>query len=69
MLVTSLIAIIILLVCVALLSVGVLFKKDGTFPDTHIESSKALREKGIHCAVSQDYEQQNRKNLDERINE
>jgi hypothetical protein len=69
MLITSLITIIILLVSVAMLSVGILLKKDGKFPNIHLESNQALREKGFHCAAAQDYEQSHRKNLEERLNE
>ncbi|GHT30497.1 hypothetical protein AGMMS49574_10310 [Bacteroidia bacterium] len=69
MLITSLIAVIILLVCVALLSISILIKKNGKFPDTHIEGNKTLRDKGIYCAASQDYESMKHKNLEERIKE
>jgi hypothetical protein len=67
MLETSLITIIILLACVALLSISIILKKDGKFPNTHIDGNKAIRDKGIHCAASQDYEDRHRKNLMELI--
>ena len=67
MLVTSLITIIIILACVVLLSVKILLKKDGKFPDTHIEGHKRMREKGIRCDASQDYELRSRKNLAELL--
>jgi hypothetical protein len=67
MLITSLITIIILLVCVVLLSVNILFRKDGKFPDTHIEGNQALRKRGIHCASMQDYEHFTQKNLEKRL--
>jgi hypothetical protein len=54
--------------CIALLSVRVMLKKDGRFPDMHIGSHAALREKGIHCAKTQDREEAGKKNLFERIN-
>jgi len=50
---------------VVLLSVRVILKKDGKFSSQHISQSKTMRERGIHCAVSQDREtkQQNAKKL------
>ena len=44
------------LVAVLLLSVRVIFKKDGKFSSQHISQSKRMQERGIHCAVSQDRE-------------
>jgi hypothetical protein len=67
MLITLLTAVVILLVCVVLLSVGILLKKNGTFPDIHIEGNQALRKRGIRCARSQHEEQIRRRNLEERL--
>jgi hypothetical protein len=47
---------IILFVAVLLMGVRVFFTKKGEFPRFHIGDSKPLRERGIHCAVSQDSE-------------
>lgn len=47
---------IIVAVSVALLSVKVIFKKDGRFSSQHIHDSKALKDKGIHCVLDQDME-------------
>lgn len=44
------------LLAVILLSVGVIFRKDKQFRSQHISENKRMREKGIHCAVSQDRE-------------
>ena len=44
------------LAAVVLLSVRVILKKNGRFSSQHISQSKAMRERGIHCAVSQDRE-------------
>ena len=44
------------LAAVLLLSVGVIFRKDKQFRSQHISENKRMREKGIHCAVSQDRE-------------
>ena len=58
---------IILLFCVVLLSVRVIFKKNGRFVNTHIGSSSALRKKGIKCAQTQHFEAGVRMDLSERI--
>jgi hypothetical protein len=52
-----------------LLSVKILFKKDGQFPNTHVGGNKALSEKGIFCAKKQCCEQMQQKSLEERLNE
>lgn len=69
MLTTLLITVIILVICVVLMSVKILFKKGGTFPNTHVESNAALREKGICCARTQDKQESRRKNLYDRLKE
>lgn len=43
-----------LLPAVLLMGFKVFFTKEGKFPNTHVEGSKALRDKGITCARSQD---------------
>jgi hypothetical protein len=60
--------VIILAGCVALLSIRVMLKKDGRFPDMHIGNHAALREKGIYCAKTQDREEAEKRNLQERMN-
>ncbi|MDL2290313.1 hypothetical protein LJB95_02795 [Paludibacteraceae bacterium OttesenSCG-928-F17] len=55
---------VLLIIAVLLLGVRVFFQKNGKFPNTHIGSSKAMKERGIGCATSQDREaQQNNKRL------
>ncbi|MDR1555774.1 MAG: hypothetical protein LBS88_01915 [Tannerellaceae bacterium] len=66
---TLLLTFIILLVCVVLLSVGILLKKNGSFPAMHIGDNQALKKQGIQCARSQHDEQVHRKNLEERLKE
>ena len=44
----------VLFIVVLLMGIRVFFTKNGTFPNTHIGGNKALREKGITCAKSQD---------------
>ena len=51
-----LIAIIFMLVAMALLSVGVIFRKDHSFRSQHIHQNKRMKEDGIHCSTAQDKE-------------
>ncbi|MCQ2349322.1 MAG: hypothetical protein MJZ98_02440 [Paludibacteraceae bacterium] len=44
-----------------LLGVKVFFVKGGRFPNTHIGASKAMKDRGITCAQSQDREAQRKK--------
>lgn len=43
---------------VVLLGVRVFFIRGGKFPDIHIGSSHALKDRGIDCATSQDRQAQ-----------
>jgi len=54
MLKTFLCCVLIIAICILLLSIRILFLKNGTFVKTHVSSSKAMREKGIGCVQSQD---------------
>jgi hypothetical protein len=67
MLLTLLMTVIILPLCVILLSVSILLKKNGKFPNTHIGGNKALGKRGINCAASQHYEQVSHQTLAERL--
>ena len=49
-----LLAIIAVGAAIAMLSVGVIFRKDKQFRSQHISQNKAMRERGITCVVSQD---------------
>ena len=51
-----LIVILLLAAAFILLSVRVLLKRNGRFSNQHISQSKTMRERGIHCATSQDRE-------------
>lgn len=55
MLLNLLISILIIALCVALLSVGIIFGK-RTELDMHIETNEAMKCRGIHCAKSLDGE-------------
>lgn len=41
--------------CIVLLCINIIFKRNGTFPKTHISSNKHMRAKGIGCVQSQDF--------------
>jgi hypothetical protein len=49
---------ILLLAAVALLSVNILLKKNGKFPNIHVGSNPAMRKHGIGCVESQDRQAQ-----------
>lgn len=51
---TLLIGIVILFIAVLMMGVRVFFTKKGKFPNTHIGASKAMKDRGIACATSQD---------------
>ncbi len=57
MLYTVLITLLIVTICIVLLGIKVFFAK-GRFPSGHISGSKAMRDRGIGCAQSQDREAQ-----------
>ncbi|HAR37156.1 MAG: hypothetical protein A2W86_10575 [Bacteroidetes bacterium GWD2_45_23] len=59
--------IVILFIAILLMGVQVFFTKKGKFPSLHIGDSKAMQEKGIHCATSQDAEISRRESPIERI--
>lgn len=55
-----------LFIAILLLGVRIFFVKNGTFPNIHIGSNKALRNKGIACATTQDRQAQNSKRYDNK---
>lgn len=61
------ISIILVALAVFMLSVRILFKKGGQFPNTHVSGQKALRERGISCHRAQHKSQQYVRNLKERL--
>jgi len=46
------------------LCIRVLLKKNGRFSSQHIGGSKAMRERGIHCVNTQDFEMRHQKKMD-----
>lgn len=51
---TLLFTLIIIAASVVLLSITIIIKKNGRFPNTHVGGSKAMRKRGIKCVQSQD---------------
>lgn len=54
-------SVLIIAIAVMLLSVKVIFKKNGSFTSQHIHDSVAMRDRGIHCVIDQDREQREKK--------
>ena len=53
---TLLVSMLIIAIAFALLSVKLIFRRNGKFSSHHIHDSKAMRERGIHCVMDQDRE-------------
>ena len=64
---TFLTVVLLLLAAVALLSVSILLKKNGKFPNIHVGSNPAMRKRGIGCVEAQD--KQARKSNPMAVNE
>ena len=47
-------ALIIVAISFVLLSITIILKNNGRFPNTHVSGNKGLRKRGIKCAQSQD---------------
>lgn len=57
---TLLITVLIIAICITLLCVKVIFKKNGKFSSLHIHDSQAMKDRGIHCVMDQDREARKR---------
>lgn len=53
---TLAITMLIVAICLALLAIKIILKKNGRFPNTHVSGNKAMRQRGIGCVQSQDRE-------------
>ena len=60
-------SVIILFICLTLLCVKIIVKKNGKFPHTHIGGNSALQKKGIKCAQAQDFDASIQQNIFERM--
>lgn len=46
----------IIAISIILLAIKLVLKRDGKFPNLHIDESDAMKSRGIQCAVKQDFE-------------
>lgn len=51
---TLLFTLLIIAISIAMLSITIIIKKNGKFPNIHIGGNKEMRKRGIKCAQSQD---------------
>jgi len=51
---TFLLSLAVIAFCIAALAVGILLKKDGTFPETSIGKNRDMRRKGIICPIEKE---------------
>jgi len=58
-----LISAVLLFIAVLLLGIRIFFVKNGKFPNTHIGGSKAMHDRGVGCATSQDRQAQQKKQI------
>ena len=54
MLKTIIISFVLLAIAILLMGVRIFFTRKGTFPNTHISGSQAMKDRGISCATSQE---------------
>jgi hypothetical protein len=54
-------SVVLMAVVAFLMSIKILFKKNGKFPNTHIGGNKEMAKRGITCATSQDREARKKK--------
>lgn len=62
-----LVTVLILALAVLLLSVRILLKPKGRFPNTHVGGNRAMQERGISCHTSQHKEAQRHRSLADRV--
>lgn len=48
--------------CIIMLCIGMILKKNGSFPKTHVSQNEELRKRGITCVQSQDYSARHKNN-------
>lgn len=49
-------SVLIIAICIALLSVKLIFRKNGKFSSQHVHDNPGLRKQGIHCVIDRDRE-------------
>ncbi|HZK03057.1 MAG TPA: hypothetical protein VFC94_01465 [Bacteroidaceae bacterium] len=55
---TLVVTFILILIGIALLSVGIWLKRDGKFPNMHVGSNPLMKKRGIGCIQTQDAQAQ-----------
>lgn len=58
MLKVLLLSVVLMAIVFALMSIRILIKKNGKFPNLHIGSNKEMKKRGIACATTQDRQAQ-----------
>ena len=53
---TLLLSVLIIAICVALLCVKIILRKNGQLSSQHVHDNPGMRKKGIHCVIDQDKE-------------
>ena len=56
-------SVLIIAICIALLSVKLIFRKNGKFSSQHVHDNPGLRKQGIHCVIDQDREARQAKHI------
>ena len=51
---TLLLTTLIVAICMILMAITILIKKNGRFPNIHVGGNKEMRKRGIKCVQSQD---------------
>lgn len=57
---TLMLSVLIIAIAIVLLSVKLIFRKNGKFESQHISDSRAMKNRGIHCVIEQDHEMRNK---------
>lgn len=63
----ALIGILILFIAILLMGMRVFFSRKGSFPSLHIGECQAMKDRGIHCATTQDAEMNRRESPIEKM--
>lgn len=53
---TLLFSVLIIAICIVLLSVRIIFKKNGKFGQQDVKDNPRLQKEGVHCTIDQDRE-------------
>lgn len=62
------VAVVVLLVVIAGMSISIWIKKDGKFPETEISRNKAMKKLGLKCAKQEEIEMLNKERRKKKYN-